>query len=135
MKERLENYINKAVELKEDAILYKNELFTYYDSGLTRKVFVNQDKTKVIKININNDFDYNLEEWQIYVSASEEVIKDFPITSFENGIIEQEYVEPIKFNDKQLTIKQTFFAKSCRNEVGWKGEKLLCFDLNEYKKY
>lgn len=27
------------------------------------------------------------------------------------------------------------FAMSCRNEVGWKDGELVCYDLDEFKKY
>lgn len=52
------------------------------------------------------------------------------------GFIEQEFCTPLKESDNVLTLKQILFASSCRNEVGWtKDNRLVCFDLDEFKKY
>jgi hypothetical protein len=125
--------------IKEQAILYKGEVFTFFDSGQTRYVFTNKDKTKVIKILIEkNSKDFNLEEDEIYRNASDEKRKELAETKLTmNGmIIEQEFCNPIKFDNRKLTIPQMLFASSCRNEVGWNKEgELVCFDLDEYRKY
>ncbi len=125
--------------ITKQAIIYKGEAFTFFDTGLTRFVFTNKDKTKVIKLLINKDsVDYNLEEEQIYKNASEEKRKELAKTelTYNGSIIEQEFCNPIKFDERKLTIPQMMFASSCRNEVGWTKEgKLVCFDLDEYKKY
>lgn len=123
----------------KQTILYKGEAYTYFDSGLTRYVFVNKDKTKVIKLLIEKDsFDFNLEESEIYNNASDERKKELAKTelTYDGLIIEQEFCNPIKMDDRELTIPQMLFASSCRDEVGWTKEgKLVCFDLDEYKKY
>ncbi len=125
--------------IKDDAILYKDEIFTYFDSGLTRHVFVNADKTKVIKLLINKDgSDFNSDEINIYNNASKKNKAEMAKTELTYGglIIEQEYCNPIKLDKRKLTIGQMLFATSCRNEVGWTAEgKLVCFDLDEYKRY
>lgn len=139
---RIEQVADFGVERRDvesDVILYKGEAYTYFDSGLTRYVFVNADKTKVIKILINkNGFDFNEEEKNIYDNAlpeHREKMAKTELTTY-GTIIEQEFCNPIKFDDRRLTIKQMLFANACRSEVGWnsKGE-LVCFDLNEYMKY
>jgi len=80
--------------------------------------------------------DFNQEEFDIYENAKGERRDQMVETTISSGIIEQEFVTPIKFGGKKLTIPQRMFAMSCRNEVGWsKDGKLLCFDLDEYKKY
>lgn len=124
-------------EAKQMVISHKGELFTFFDEGNTRHVFTNKDRTKVIKI-LQRDcgIDYNQEEIDIYQSALESEKEQMAQTSFVNGIIEQEFVTPIKFGGKRLSIKEKLFASKCRNEVGWNNEgNLVCFDLDEYLKY
>lgn len=129
--------IDKSIT--SQAIIYKDEVYTYFDSGLTRHVFVNPDKTKVIKILIDKySKEYNEEEVEIYLNASEERRKEMAKTSttYDGFVVEQEYCNPIKFDDRKMTIPQMLFASSCRNEVGWdKDGNLKCFDLDEYKKW
>ena len=126
-------------KVKNDVILYKGEIFTFFDCGLTRYVFTNKDKTKVIKLLISErGKDYNEEEYLIYEKANENVKKEMAETTLEYDgmVIEQEFCEPIKFSERKLTIPQMLFARSCRDEVGWnKDGNLVCFDLDEYKKY
>jgi len=122
---------------KDEIVIYKGETYTFFDSGLTRNVFVNEDKTRVIKF-LNGDriIDHNQEEFDIYENASEEKKKELAITTIDVGIIEQEFCNPVKFDERKMTIKQMLFARSCRHEVGWnKNGELVCFDLNEYKRY
>ncbi len=128
-------------DVTKKVILYKGEAYTFFDQGLTRYVFVNADKTKVIKLLIERreyGTDYNLEESEIYNNADEDVRKDFAKTELAmNGtIVEQEFCNPMKLDDRKLTIPQMLFAASCRDEVGWNKEgRLVCFDLDEYKKW
>lgn len=138
----IENILNQNVNsiTNKDAIFYKGELYTYYKSGLTRHVFVNQDKTKVIKSLISDKTfakDYNKEEQQIYIDADDETKLLMAETTLSlEGFIEQEFCTPLKESDNVLTLKQILFASSCRNEVGWtKDNRLVCFDLDEFKKY
>jgi hypothetical protein len=125
--------------VRDQAIFYDNEVFTYFDEGLTRYVFVNEDKTRVVKILIDaNSKDFNLDEAERYENASEEVRKEMAETKLvmDGLLVEQEFCNPIKFDDRPLTIPQIQFASSCRDEVGWnKDGELVCFDLDEYKKY
>lgn len=123
-------------EAKKMVVMHKGEAYTFFDEGLTRHVFVNKDETKVIKLlQRETGKDFNQEEVEIYNNASDEVKAEMVETTIHNGLIEQKFVEPIKFGGKRLSIAQRLFASSCRNEVGWDGDKLLCFDLDEYKKY
>lgn len=135
----VQDVVEKRVSLDEArqmAIVHKGEVFTYFDEGLTRYVFANEDKTKVVKILMEkNGHDFNKEEVDIYKEASAEVRDKMAATTISGGLIEQEFVEPIKFAGRKLTIPQMMFARSCRNEVGWKGDKLVCFDLDEFMKY
>lgn len=131
--DKLDNSIQKQ------AILYKGEAYTYFDSGLTRHVFVNPDKTKVIKILVDkNHKDFNLDEINRYKNANAEARAQMAHTeiTYDGFVVEQEFCNPIKFDDRKLTIAQIMFASSCRDEVGWnKAGKLVCFDLDEYKRY
>lgn len=123
----------------DQAIIYKGEAFTYFDSGLTRHVFVNGDKTKVIKLLIDKNIkEFNEEEVEIYKNASDKHKEMMAITStnYDGFVVEQEFCNPIKFDDRKMTIPQMLFAKSCRNEVGWTADgRLVCFDLDEYMKW
>jgi len=127
------------INIQNDVILYKGDIFTYFDCGLTRYVFANEDKTKVIKLRIaDRGYDYNFEEFQIYDNATDEHKSQMAITTLEYDglVIEQEFCNPIKFDSRNLTIPQMKFASSCRDDVGWnKNGILVCFDLNEFKKY
>jgi len=131
--------LNKTNDIERDFeyIFYKGEQWKFYDSGLTRNVFVNEDKTKVIKVLINSDgINHNKLEYDIYNDSDDKSEFAFTEISSDNTIVEQEYVEPIKFSSKELTLREILFANSCRGEVGWNKEnKLVCFDLDEYKKY
>lgn len=126
-------------DVKKQVVLYKGEAYTYFDSGLTRHVFVNKEKTKVIKFLIEKDMkDYNFEEADIYKTSSKKIRKEMASTKLEcNGmVIEQEYCNPVKMDNRKMTMAQILFASSCRNEVGWTNDgRLVCFDLDEYKKY
>lgn len=119
------------------AIMHQGEVFTYYDEGCTRYVYVNKDESKVIKIDkMRGSHKWNQDEIDIYTKISEENRKQMVPTRMFNGIIEQDFVTPIKYGGKKLTIPQRLFANSCRGEVGWTEDgKLLCFDLDEFKKY
>lgn len=138
---RIENIVKQSRvtdAIKSSTILYKGEAYTFFDEGLTRYVFVNNNKTKVIKLLIDNAYDFNKLEAEIYNKASEEVKKEFAHTKLTtNGtIIEQEFCNPIKFDDRLLTIPQMLFAGRCRQEVGWTNDgRLVCFDLDEYNKW
>lgn len=123
-------------EASQMSIMHQGEIFSYFDEGCTRYVFANEDKTKVIKLEKerrNNH--YNELENEIYENALEENKKLMAKTKMVNGFIEQEFVLPIKFGGRRLTMEQIRFASSCRQEVGWKGEDLVCYDLDEFKKY
>jgi hypothetical protein len=129
--------IDKSITTQ--AIIHKDEAYTYFDSGLTRHVFVNADKTKVIKILINkHSKEYNEEEVEIYKNANDAQKLEMAETgsTYDGFVVEQEFCNPIKFDDRKMTIPQMLFASSCRNEVGWTHDgRLVCFDLDEYKKW
>jgi hypothetical protein len=132
----LENKIT-VQEAKQMVIMHKGEAYTYFDEGLTRHVFVNKDETKVIKIlQYNYGINYNIEEAKIYTNANDEDKEQMVNTTLVNGLIEQDFVTPIKFGGRRLNIAQRLFASKCRNEVGWTSDgRLQCFDLDEFKKY
>ena len=115
----LENKIS-VEQARNMVIIHQNEAFTYFDEGCTRFVFVNKDKSKVIKINKSNSKNFNQDEIDIWDGASEETRKDFAKTNYINLLIEQEFVLPIKYAGIKLNMEQIRFAQSCRNEVGWK---------------
>ena len=117
-------------------IFHNNEYFKYWDEGCSRYVYVNEDRTKVIKIEKFQYGSFNKEEAEVWNKASEENRELMVEAKLIGNIIEQEFVLPIKFGGKRLNIEQRLFASSCRNEVGWtKDGKLKCFDLDEFKRY
>tara|TARA_R110000796_G_C14481474_1_gene426745 strand:- start:288 stop:713 length:426 start_codon:yes stop_codon:yes gene_type:complete len=123
-------------EAKQMGIMHEGEIFSYFDEGLTRHVFANEDNTKVIKLEQSNIGTFNELEDKIYRNAKDEHKAKMAKTKLVNGFIEQEFVMPIKFGGIKLTMAQVRFATSCRNEVGFNKEgELVCFDLDEYKKY
>ncbi len=133
----LENKIS-VQEAKKMVIMHNNEAYTYFDEGCTRHVFVNADQTKVIKIHQSkmSGINYNKKEADIYESASDENKAQMVPSQYVNGLVEQPFVTPIKFGGRKLSIPQRMFASSCRNEVGWDDDgNLVCFDLDEFKKY
>ena len=139
---QIEHVINmnrRDDSIKDQVILYKGEAYTFFDQGLTRYVYTNADKTKVIKILIEkNGYDYNEDEDRIYRNASDEVKAKLAKTelTYNGMIVEQEFCNPIKFDKRKLSISQILFANSCRNEVGWTKEgELVCFDLDEFMRY
>lgn len=117
-------------------VLYKGEMYDFFDEGNTRYVYVNGDRTKVIKICKEEKFyeQYNQLEYDLYNKSQEKHL--LAETTLDEQIIIQEFCLPIKWCDKTLTPKEIRFALSCRNEVGWnKNDVLVCFDLDEFKKY
>lgn len=128
--------LSSLTDVSQSAIMHKGEVYSYFDSGFTRHVFVNADKTKVVKILRGcNVFDFNKQEHEIYLNANEDARSRMAQTALDpgTGIIEQEFANPIKFDERPLTIKQHSFSLKCRGEVGWTNDgRLVCFDLNEY---
>lgn len=135
----IQSIIEKMIDLSQARtmlILHKGEVFEFFDEGCTRYVFVNKDNSKVVKILKENGFDFNKQELEIYTNASDEDKKQMAETLLIGNIIEQKYYTPIKFGGKKLSIQQRLFASSCRNDVGWNDSgELVCFDLDEYKRY
>lgn len=131
-----ENKVTLA-EARRMSILHEGQVYNYFDEGLTRFVFVNEDRTKVIKLEKGEDHvQWNQEEYTIYQKASEKQKNHMAETRLVDGFIEQEYCEPQKFSGRKLTIPQMIFANSCRGEVGWtKDGRLVCFDLDEFREY
>ena len=129
--------LQTADEVRKQAVLYKSEVFTYFDEGLTRWVLTNEDKTKVVKfLKDPHGPAYNTQEVDAYDSASEKAKLELAETKGDAFIVEQEFCNPIKWDDRDLTLPQVLFARSCRNEVGWDADgNLKCFDLDEYRKY
>lgn len=124
-------------EARSMAIMHNGEIFKYFDEGCTRYVYINESETKVIKIDKNKHSNkWNEEEIDCFKNASDDDKRLMVKTRIINGLIEQDFVTPIKYGGKRLSIEQRLFASSCRNEVGWTEDgKLLCFDLDEFKKY
>jgi hypothetical protein len=138
------NHEQFSKEASADVIVVNNEIFTYKNSGLTRRVFVNESKTKVIKVPVKLDtYHFNKEEIECWENADEETRLELATTKIlENGYIEQEYLHTLDDPDTEewlgrpMTQKEIRFASSCRNDVGYDSEgNLKCFDLHEYKQY
>lgn len=134
---KIETSTSVKVNKNEDVFHYKGDKYTYFDEGLTRSVWVNEEKTKVVKVlhdALNHDF--NKDEFETYTNSSEKDRDQMALTELEDGVIVQEFCNPIKFDNRPLKLRQKLFAAQCRNEVGWNhAGELVCFDLDEYKKY
>lgn len=117
-----------------DGILYRGEVYEYLDSGLTRRVYVNSDRTKVIKILIDDDgINHNEIERDIYNSKKGCGELCHTYYDKELNIIVQDYLRPI---DRELLPGEIRLSMSCRGEVGLDvNDRLLCYDLDEYRKY
>lgn len=127
---------NDLKAAKQLLVLHNNEVFKFFDEGCTRYVYVNKDKSKVVKINKDTCLNSNQEESEIYQSAETADKELMAVTKLINGYIEQEFVLPVKFGGKKMNKEQRIFSDSCRGEVGWRANgQLVCFDLDEYKKY
>jgi len=135
----VQDVLEKKITL-EDAknmvIMHQGEPYTYFDEGCSRFVYSNKASTKVIKMLKSSVRNYNEEEAFIYENATDEDKAQMAKTTLTYGLIEQEFCVPIKFGGRKLSPSQRLFATSCRNEVGWdKNNELVCFDLDEFKKY
>ena len=131
-------------ENEADLIIVNGETFTFKATGLTRRVFANADKTKVIKVPVKlATFHFNDEEIECWENASDETRLELASTKIlDNGYIEQEFLHTLddptteEWLGRFLTQKEIRFADSCRSDVGFDEDgKLKCFDLHEYKKY
>lgn len=133
-----------SIESQADVVIVQGEVYTYKGTGLTRRVFANADKTKVVKIPVKKDsFHFNTEEIECWNNADDETKKELAETQIlENGYIIQEYLHTLDDDEteawlgRDMTMKEIRFAKSCREDVGYdKDGNIKCFDLHEYKKY
>lgn len=131
-------------EKDEDVIIVNGEVFTYKASGLTRRVYQNSDKTKVIKIALRTSYqNNNLEEVKIYENASQKAKSQMAETRLlDNGYVEQEFLwtldDPLTDTmiTREITVEEIRFARSCREDVGFdKNGVMKVYDLEEYKKY
>lgn len=127
-----------------DVVVVNGEVFTYKACGLTRRVFVNADKTKVVKIPVQNNYQhFNNTEINLFNDADENKRKEIAHTEIlENGYIVQEYLHTLDDKNtadwlgRPMTMKEIRFADSCRSDVGYdKNGNLKCFDIHEYKQY
>jgi hypothetical protein len=140
---KLEHNINAQNDIRtSDVVIVNGEAFTYKATGLTRRVFANADKTKVVKICMERGDHFNKEEIDIYTNASDEKRAELAeTTQLDNGYIIQEYLhtlddEATHLLYPSLTNQQIAFARSCRGDVGFdKNGVMKCHDLEEYRKY
>ena len=95
--EQIVNVSTATVESTADVILVNNEVFTYKNTGLTRRVFANKDKTLVVKVPIQVDFQHhNDNEATLWNEASDEVRSQLAETQrLSNGYILQEYLQTL----------------------------------------
>lgn len=144
---KIEHIINvniATVESTADVIYVNGEVFTYKNSGLTRRVFVNEDKTLVVKVPVNQEDDiHNDAEAEVWDNSNDETKLQMAETKrLPNGWIVQEYLHTLddptteEWLERPLTNKEIRFAASCRSDVGFDNEgNLKCYDLEEFKKY
>jgi len=132
-----------SFEKETDVIIINGESFTYKATGLTRRVYANKDKTKVVKICLERYNNFNQEEVDIYNEASDKVKNQMAETEIlDNGYIVQEFLwtldDPLTDSmiTRDITVEEIRFARSCRNDVGFdKNGVMKVFDLEEYGKY
>ncbi len=137
--------INTAtIESTADVIVVGTEVFTFKNTGLTRRVFVNKDKTLVVKVPITrHDQRHNDNEAEHWKDCTEEQRKELAETKrLTNGYIVQEFLQTLdddttpEWLGRPLTMTEIGFASSCRSEVGFDTNGVLkCYDYDEYKKY
>lgn len=137
--------VNTAtVESKADVIFVNGQVFTYKNSGLTRRVFVNEDKTLVVKVPVDTQSQiHNDAEITFWGEASDEIKPQLAETKrLPNGWVIQEYLHTLddpeteNWLGRSLTNKEIRFAASCRSDVGFDDEgNIKCYDLEEYKKW
>jgi hypothetical protein len=137
--------VNTAtVESKADVIFVNGEVFTYKNSGLTRRVFVNEDKTLVVKVPVDTQSQiHNDAEITFWDEASDEIKPQLAETKrLPNGWVIQEYLHTLddpeteEWLGRPLTNKELRFAASCRSDVGFDNEgNIKCYDLEEYKQW
>lgn len=142
--EQIVNVNTATVESTADVILVNGEAFTYKNSGLTRRVFENKNKTLVVKVPIDVEYQrHNDNEATLWNEASEELRSQLAETQrLPNGYIVQEYLHTLDDKETQewlgrlMTNKEIRFAASCRNDVGYDANGVLkCFDYDEFKQY
>jgi hypothetical protein len=132
-------------EVKSDAVLWNNEAWTFHATGLTRRVFVNAARTRVIKVPVHRfDYEHNRNEAESWKTLSEEKRNEFAECAIlPNGWLEMEFLTTLndpdvyeKWSHRELSVEELQFASSCRNEVGFdKDGKLKCYDYDEYRRY
>jgi hypothetical protein len=115
-----------TVESTADVILVNGEAFTFKSSGLTRRVFVNKDKTLIVKVPITiYDQAHNDMEAELWQEADEETRSQLAETQrLPNGYILQEFLQTLdddtteEWLGRPMTMAEIRFATSCRNDVG-----------------
>lgn len=132
-------------EVKADAVVWNNEVWKFHATGLTRRVFVNEDRTKVIKVPVQRyDYNHNANEAESWKKMSEDKKKEFAECEIlPNGWLMMEFLTTLndpdvfeKWGHRELTTEEMQFAASCRNEVGFDSDgNLKCFDYDEYRRY
>lgn len=144
MKDFIINTDRLAQEQDNDVIIVNGEAFTYKNSGLTRRVYANKDKTSVIKIPLKESYTHcNKEEVSIYENAPDKVKAQMAETKMlPNGYIMQEFLwtldDPLTDETitRDITVEEIRFARSCREDVGFdKNGVMKCHDLEEFRKY
>jgi hypothetical protein len=140
--EQIINVNTATVESTAVVILVNGEAFTYKNSGLTRRVFVNADKTLIIKVPITVlDQVHNDNEAELWSEADEETRSQLAETQrLSNGYILQEFLQTLddetteEWLNRPMSMSEIRFATSCRNEVGYDTNgKLKCYDYDEFK--
>jgi len=142
--EQIINVNQATVESTADVIFVNGEAYTFKNTGLTRRVFVNKEKTLVIKVPTQTHFQiHNDNEAKLWAEASDEIRLQLAETKqLSNGYILQEYLHTLDDKDteawlgRSMKMSEIRFATSCRNDVGYDDEgRLKCYDYDEFKKY
>ncbi len=142
---KIEQITTVEDKINFDCIYVEGEVFTYKNSGLTRKVYENANKTFVIKIHVeeNEPVNWNKREFEVWEETHDVERRKMAETKLlKNGYIKQEFLYSLDdertkdFIKRDLTMREIRFAQACRNDVGFdKDGNLKCFDLEEYKNY
>lgn len=109
--------VNNIKKEKDKLVIkYNNEDFKLFASGNTRKVYVNKNKTFVIKVPVNKLYNLNINEYNVYKNSKDKQYYA-ECKLIENNWLLMEYIDPIidnNFNYPEWVgnIKQVGFDKN-----------------------
>lgn len=129
--------VNNSVFINDSGLEFNGELWFKYSLGNTRKVLINKDKIKVLKVPLNDySKEINLKEYNL--SNTKDYFASCSLYDFDSSYLVMEYLRPV-IDKFELTNYPDWFIelskKNSKLEVGFdfnNNLKLLDYgDLNE----